>query len=192
MTIFTELEKTLNNIERQFKPHVEDFEGFNKYLERNKETLEDRIREMGKIINKNLCFDLDTLDLYDWDKIVLENIKLDHNSHKLPSAEDIRLGQYSHGNPLIIRILKELIHKDLNIKMLKDLVQNINSHKLLINMVRRDIKNVNLISSYTDGIKGEIEHLTKVYIEVVDWDIPRISNYILKYHIKEMNRQNLI
>ena len=35
-------------MKRQFKPYVEDFEGFNKYLERNKETLKDRIREMEK------------------------------------------------------------------------------------------------------------------------------------------------
>ena len=46
MAIFIDLEKTLNDMERQFKPYVEDVEGFNKYLGRNKETLKDRIREM--------------------------------------------------------------------------------------------------------------------------------------------------
>ena len=48
MGLFINLEKTFNDMERQFKQYVEDFEGFNKYLERNKETLKDRIREMEK------------------------------------------------------------------------------------------------------------------------------------------------
>ena len=58
-------------------------------------------------------------------------------------------------------MLKELAHEDVNIKMLKDLVQDINTHKMLINMVRRDIEGVNLITSYIDERKGEIEHLKK-------------------------------
>ena len=89
-------------------------------------------------------------------------------------------------------MLKELVHKDLNIKMLKDLVEDINTHKMLINIVRRDIKSVNLITSYTDEREGETEHLKKVYADVVDRNVPRVSERILRYHIKEMNRQNLI
>ena len=58
-------------------------------------------------------------------------------------------------------MLKELAHEDVNIKMLKDLVQDINTHKMLINMVRRDIEGVYLITSYIDERKGEIEHLKK-------------------------------
>ena len=135
-------------MERQFKPYVEDFESFNKFLERNKETLKDRIREMEKIINKNLCLDLDIPDFYDWNKIVLESIKID---------------QYAYVKPFPIGMLKELAHKDLNIKMLKDLVEDINTHKMLINMVRCDIEGVNLITSYIDETKGKIEHLKKVY-----------------------------
>ena len=164
-------------MERQFKRYAEDFEGFSKYLERNKETLKDRIREMEKIIKKNLCLDLDIPDFYDWDKIVLESIKID---------------QYAHVKSFPIGMLKELAYEDLNIKMLKDLVEDINTHKMLISMVRRDIEGVNLITRYIDKRKGEIEHLKKVYTDVVDWDVPSISEYILRYHIKEMNRQNLI
>ena len=165
MGLFINLEKTPNDMERQFKRYVEDFEGFNKYLERNK-TLKDRIREMEKIINKNLCLDLDIPDFYDWDKIVLESIKID---------------QYAHVKPYPIVMLKELVHEYLNIKMLKYLVEDINTHKMFINMVRRDIDGVNLITSYIDERKGEIEHLKKVYTDVVDWDVPRISEYILRY-----------
>ena len=77
--------------------------------------------------------------------------------------------------------------------MLKDLVEDINTHKMLINMVRRDIKSVNLTTSYIDERKGEIEHLKKVYADVIDWDVPRVSENtcILRYHIKEINKQNL-
>ena len=153
MALFINLEKTLNDMERQFKPYVEDFEGFNGYLEMNKETLKDRITEMEKIINKNLCLDLDMYEFfYDWNMIVLESIKID---------------QYAHVKPFPIEMLKEFVHKNLNIKMLKDLVEDINTHKMLINMVRRDIKKVNLIISYIDERKGEIEHLKKVYINAV-------------------------
>ena len=169
MGLFMNLEKTLNDIERQFKPYVEDFEGFNKYLERNKETLKDRIREMEKIINKNLCLDLDIPDFYDWNKIVLESIKLD---------------QYAYVNPPPIEMLKELAHEDLNIKMLKDLVEDINTHKMFIDMVRLHIEGVNIITSSIDETKGKIEHLKKVYTDVVDWGVPRISEHILRYHIK--------
>ena len=116
-------------------------------------------------------------DFYDWDKIVLESIKID---------------QYAYVNSFPIGMLKELVHEDLNIKILKDLVEDINTHKMLINMVRRDIKSVNLITSYIDERKGEIEHVKKVYADVVNWDAPCVSEHILRYHIKEMNRQNLI
>ena len=132
---------------------------------------------MEKIINKILCLDLDIPDFYDWDKTVLESIKTD---------------QYAHVKPFPIGILKEFAHEDLNIKMLKDLVEDINTHKMLINMVRRDIEGVNLITIYIDERKGEIEHFKKVYTDVVDWHVPSISEYILRYRIKEMNRQNLI
>ena len=72
-------------------------------------------------------------------------------------------------------MFEELVHEDLNIKLLKDLVEDINTHKMLINMVRRDIAGINLMTSYTDERKGEIEHLKKVYADVVDWDVPYIS-----------------
>ena len=116
-------------------------------------------------------------DFYDWDKILLESIKID---------------QYAYVNSFPIGMLKELVHEDLKIKMLKDLVEDINTRKMLINMVRRDIKSVNLITSYIDERKGETEHLKKVYADVIDLDTPRVSEHILRYHIKEMNRQNLI